>query len=126
MNLLIVDDNAKMRQLIKDYFVDEPYRVTECEDGAQALAEYEKTHPDWVLMDIQMPVMGGLEATRRIKAADPQARIIIVTQFDDAELRAEARKAGACDYVLKDDLGQLPQIFAGANRSNPAVHSPLP
>ena len=119
VKLLIADDSASTRQLIKDFFVEKTSAVSECADGAQALAAYERIHADWVLMDIQMPVMGGLEATRRIKAADPQARIIVVTEFADAELRAEARQAGACGYVLKDDLSQLPQIMAGANRSNP-------
>ena len=95
--------------------------MTECADGAQALAAYEKSRPDWVLMDIQMPVMGGLEATRRIKALDPLAQILIVTEFPDAELRTEARQAGACGYVLKDDLGQLGQMIAAGQPSNPAV-----
>ena len=119
MKLLIVDDSASMRQLIKDFFVEKTVQVTECADGAQALDAYERIHPDWVLMDIQMPVMGGLEATRRILAADPQVRVIVVTRFDDNDLRAEARQAGACGYVLKDDLSQLPQIVDGAKGTNP-------
>ena len=113
-----------MRQLIKDFFVEKTVQVTECVDGAQALDVYERIHPDWVLMDIQMPVMGGLEATRRILAAHPQARVIVVTRFDDNDLRAEARQAGACGYVLKDDLSQLPQIVDGAKGTNPAPCQP--
>jgi CheY-like chemotaxis protein len=121
VKLLIVDDNASMRGLIKDFFIQETVQVTECADGAQALAAYEKSRPDWVLMDIQMPVMGGLEAARRIKALDPLAQILIVTEFPDAELRTEARQAGACGYVLKEDLGQLGQMIAAGQTSNPAV-----
>ena len=61
-------------------------------------------HPDWVLMDLQRPHMGGLEATRRILAVDRTARVVIVTDDDDAHWRAAAIDAGACGYVVKEDL----------------------
>ena len=59
-----------------------------------------------------MQNVDGLEATRRILADDPQARIVIVTNYDDARLRETARNAGACDYVLKEDLLALPLVLA--------------
>ena len=55
-------------------------------------------------MDLQMERLSGIEATRRIRAAWPEARIVIVTEYDDQHWRAAARQAGACGYLLKDDL----------------------
>jgi DNA-binding NarL/FixJ family response regulator len=58
-------------------------------------------------MDIQMAVMDGLTATRRIRAVDPAARVIMVTDHDQSDLREAARQAGACGYVVKDNLPEL-------------------
>ena len=55
-------------------------------------------------MDLHMERLGGIEATRRIRAAWPEARILIVTEYDDEHWRAAARQAGACGYLLKEDL----------------------
>jgi len=106
-----------MRQMIRALVGDLAEEVTECEDGAQAIAAYASQQfsaADWVLMDLQMPHVGGLEATRRIRSAFPDARILIVTQFDDARWRAAASDAGACGYVLKDNLLDLRQRLTGA------------
>lgn len=83
----------------------------ECSDGSEALAAYTAHHPDWLLMDISMKEMDGLAATRQIIANYPEARIVIVTNYDDSDLRAEARAAGACAYVLKEDLSGLRHLI---------------
>lgn len=111
MTVLIVEDNEPMRQLLKKLMRDLTEDFTECDDGAQALDAYQRCHPDWVLMDIKMKMMDGLAATREIKAAFPEARIIIVTGYDDDRLRAAARSAGACGYVHKENLIELHQIL---------------
>ena len=107
MNLLIVDDNATVRQLIADIMAPFAGEIRECADGAEALPAYDAQKPDLVLMDIRMNVMDGIEATKRIRAADPAAKIIIVTDFDDDDLRLAAMHAGACAYALKDNLLDL-------------------
>ena len=115
MTVLIVEDNEAMRQMIKKLVGDLAEAVTECCDGAQALGAYRQHHPDWVLMDIKMKEMDGLAATREIKSAFPQARIIIVTGHVDARLSRAARRAGACAYVNKGNLLELRQILISKN-----------
>ncbi|HEX8999058.1 MAG TPA: response regulator transcription factor [Blastocatellia bacterium] len=109
MSLLIVEDNAKMRRMLKTLVDDLASPVHECADGAEALAVYAARRPDWVLMDIAMKDLDGLSATCQIKSAYPDAKIIIVTGYDEADLRQAAREAGACGYVLKENLIELRQ-----------------
>ena len=105
--ILIVDDHAEMRRMTKFFLRDLPFEFEECEDGADALDCYESSQPDWVLMDWEMKRMDGLEATRRIINKYPAAKVLMVTQYDDAELRSAAVEAGARGFVLKEDLQML-------------------
>ena len=107
MKILIVEDNAVMREMIKRMVGDLADEMSECEDGNQALAAYEARCPDWVLMDLEMPGMDGITATRRLIKTHPEARVIIVTDYSDEPLRAAARAAGACGYLLKENLIEL-------------------
>src|SRR5262245_55540478 len=104
MTLLIVDDNAQFRDLIKLVIADLAAEVSECADGDEAVAAYGARRHDWVLMDLQMARMGGIEATRRLVAADRTARVLIVTDYNDVYWRAAASEAGACGYILKENL----------------------
>lgn len=115
--ILIVEDNADMRRTIKDLLGDLG-EVYECSNGLEAFSAYSQYCPDWVLMDIKMAGMNGITTTRKIKAAYPDARIVIVTGYDDAELREAARRAGACEYVVKDDLTAISGILSGQNRDS--------
>ena len=111
MKILIVDDNASVRRLIRSIlppFASESY---ECANGADALTTYQAQRPDVVLMDTRMNEMDGIQATERIKAADRGARILIVTDYNDEELRRAAMRAGACGYVLKYNLLVLVQLL---------------
>jgi CheY-like chemotaxis protein len=103
MKVLIVDDNEKIRALVRDYLPASFDQISECADGADALDCYEANRPDWVLMDWEMRT-DGLTATRRIIKAHPKACILIVTQHNDDGLREAAIEAGARGFVLKDDL----------------------
>ena len=111
MHVLIVDDSREFRELLKTIVMGFADEVNECTDGSEAVAAYSAQRPDWVLMDLQMAGMGGLEATRRILAADRTARVLIVTQYDDAHWRAAAIAAGACGYVLKDNLLEVRRLL---------------
>jgi len=112
MKVLIVEDDHGMRQLIKRLVHDVADSIFECSDGRQALATYAEHLPDWVLMDIRMEPMDGLTATRQITAMWPDARVAIVTSYNDKSLREAAHEAGAREYVLKDDLHLLRSILA--------------
>jgi CheY-like chemotaxis protein len=113
-SLLIADDNDEMREMIRELLADLADAVYECCNGSQALTAYAAHQPDWVVMDLQMPELDGIRATKKIRAAFPTAQIVILTQYDDARYRAAALAAGACRYVLKDDLLQLRAVIAAA------------
>lgn len=112
MKLLIVEDNERIRQTIRSIVEDITDECFECADGSEALGMYERHHPDWVLMDLRMSKMDGIEATRQIKSSYPHANIVIVTDYDDVELRKVASRAGACDYVVKRELFDLRTILS--------------
>jgi CheY-like chemotaxis protein len=109
LKILIVDDNAAIRRLIASIVLPFTGEIRECADGADALTAYQAQRPDLVLMDICMKEVDGISAVKQIKAADPTAKIVIVTNYDDNALRQAAMRAGACGYVLKDSLLELCQ-----------------
>ena len=115
MNILIVEDSEQMRRMLKTLVKDLVECVFECGEGAGALLAYTQHRPDWVLMDIDLPEVDGISATRRIIAAHPEARVMMVTNYDDADLREAARRAGASEYVLKEDLIEIRRILAACN-----------
>jgi DNA-binding NarL/FixJ family response regulator len=116
--VLIVDDSQPMRELIKMTLAGVANIVGECSDGSEALAAYERLRPNWVLMDIEMKGMDGIAATKQIISAHPEAKIMIVTDHNDDNLRREAREAGACEYIVKEDLFGILDVLATAASPN--------
>jgi DNA-binding NarL/FixJ family response regulator len=102
--LLIVDDHALYRKGLRSMFELEPDMevVGEAGDGAESIEKVEALHPDVVLMDINMPGMDGMQATRRLADSYPGILIITLTMFKGEEHLREARRAGSSAYVLKD------------------------
>jgi two-component system, cell cycle response regulator DivK len=101
--ILVVEDQLDSRQIIRDMLAPTDYEITEAENGEEALAAITKQRPDLILMDVQMPIMDGYTATRRIKA-DPALRsipIIAVTSYALSGEEKNARAAGCDDYVPK-------------------------
>ena len=111
MTLIIADDNANMRSTIRSLIRGLAADVHECADGLEAVGTYDRVRPDWVLMDISMPRLDGITATQRIRALDPDARVVMVTDFNDPALQRAAEAAGAIAYVTKDDLSRLMEIL---------------
>lgn len=107
MRLLIAEDNEQMRGLIKTIMRDPTNSLFECADGESAVVMYDRLHPDFVLMDVEMKPVDGITATRLIKALHPEAKIIIVTDYGDKRTRAAAAQAGADGFVEKEDLVSL-------------------
>jgi len=99
-----------VRQLIAEIVQPVANEICECADGGDALPAYDALKPDMVLMDVVMKRIDGIEATRRIRKAHPNAKVIIVTDVDDDAVRQAARSAGACGYALKDNLLDLPRL----------------
>ena len=128
IRVLVADDQSMVRAGFRMLLAGEEDIdvVAEACNGNEAVAKAAKFEPSLILMDIRMPELDGLEATRRILAADPHARILILTTFDLDEYVYEALRAGASGFVLKDDspeqlLVAIRTVAAGDALLSPAV-----
>ena len=111
MKLLLVDDNERMRKVMKNIFSPFFEEVIECNDGIEAVKAFKQELPDWVVMDIKMKMMDGIEATAKIISSNPNAKVIIISQFDDDSTIDAAMKAGALEFVSKEDLSKVLDII---------------
>jgi DNA-binding NarL/FixJ family response regulator len=128
IRVLLVDDQRLMRDGLRTLLELEPdLRVIgEGSNGEEALTSYAELQPDVVLMDVRMPGMGGVEATRQICVHWPTARVIILTTFDEDEYVFEGLRAGALGYLLKAISGAelaaaIRTVVAGGALIDPAV-----
>jgi len=117
MKLLLVDDNDRLRGMMKSLYSPHFDEVIECEDGTEAVAAYNENHPDWVVMDIKMKRMDGIEATSKIVAAVPGAKIIVISQFNDESTIAAAKHAGAIEFISKENLSNVIEFINNHLRS---------
>ena len=122
--LLIADDHALVREGLRTMLSGEDgiQVMAEAVNGQEALSMCRQLRPDLVLMDVRMPVMDGLEATRRIKEELPKVGVVMVTMHENPDYLFEAIKAGAAGYVLKDASGER---LLGAVRRTLEGESPL-
>jgi DNA-binding NarL/FixJ family response regulator len=128
IRVLVADDQALVRSGFRMLLGGEADMeiVAEAGNGLEAVDKAARFEPTVVLMDIRMPELDGLEATRRILAADPTARVLILTTFDLDEYVYEALRAGASGFVLKDEppeqlLAAIRVVAAGEALLSPAV-----
>jgi two-component system, NarL family, response regulator DegU len=114
--LAIVDDHDLAREGLKDMLADEPdvEVIGEASNGREALLLCSRLKPDLMLMDVRMPEMDGLAATREIKQRYPSVSVLVVTMHENPDYLLEALKAGAAGYVLKD--AQQEEIVAAVRR----------
>ena len=108
IKILIVDDDSRFRRLIKGMFSREPEIdvIGEAENGQEAILKARELRPDLVLMDVRMPGMNGLEATRLLKNEMPGLKVIMLSIYDMDEYREAAKAAGADDYILKKHMNE--------------------
>jgi DNA-binding NarL/FixJ family response regulator len=128
IRVLVADDQSMVRAGFRMLLAEEPdiEVVAEASNGLEAVDKAARFRPTVVLMDIRMPELDGLEATRRILAADDTARILILTTFDLDEYVYEALRAGASGFVLKDDppeqlLAAIRTVAGGDALLSPAI-----
>jgi len=120
--MLIVDDEAPVRDLLSDYFVGRRFTVSTAADGEEALAAFARERPDVVLLDLRMPGLDGLAVLKRLREADPDVAVIMVTANEDVAVARETLSVGAFDYVAKPfDFDHLDRTVVTA-----MVHSAKP
>jgi DNA-binding NarL/FixJ family response regulator len=126
IRVLIVDDHQLIRDTLTDLFAatEDIEAVGQCADGSEVAEAVERTRPDVILMDLRMPRMDGLTATREVLAAHPEVRIIVLTGALTPRTAREAKGAGAVGYLLKaddpDDLpGHIRAVAAGGSAWSP-------
>ena len=119
--ILVVDDDKNICELLRLYLVKEGYNVTMVHDGGAALAEFDKLHPDLVLLDVMMPVMDGWEVCRKLRAKD-NTPIIMLTAKGETYDKVLGLELGADDYIVKpfDAKEVTARIKAVLRRSAPA------
>ncbi|BCX46400.1 hybrid sensor histidine kinase/response regulator [Haloferula helveola] len=108
---LIVDDHEKMRSLLRSLVGAGIPEIREAGNGAEGLDAFEEHRPDLVLMDIEMPVMDGISATRELVRRHPDAVVVVVTHHNDPAMHELALAAGARAFLLKTKLSQLPHLI---------------
>jgi len=103
MRILIVDDQPKVRAMLRALLAGMDLEFDEASNGSEAVERYACVSSDLVLMDVRMPVLDGIAATRRILASDTGAHIVVVTDYDDEDCRREAMAAGSRAFFWKGD-----------------------
>ena len=120
-SVLIVDDIPFVRKTLKQILLNLGFRIAgEAENGDEAVKLFQETKPDLVTMDLVMPIMNGVEATRRIIQSNPSAKIVILSAMMQENLVTEAIIAGAKDYIMKPfQTDEVSRILNNALQNNP-------
>lgn len=113
MRVLVVDDNDAVRKVLSDVLQEEGFEVVgRAIDGIEGVSLALSLSPDGILLDVRMPRMGGIDAAREILSRLPNVRIVMLSAYDDASLKAEAQAAGASAFLVKGcPLAELIDAF---------------
>lgn len=125
IKILLVDDHTVVRRGLHFFLCTQKdfEMVGEAENGKEAIGKVEQLQPDVVLMDLDMPVMDGIEATKYIKDHFPDIRVLVLTSFSDRDYVLPALQAGAAGYLLKDmKPDQIVEAIRGAYHGNIQLH----
>ena len=125
ITVLLVDDHEFVRQGVRSFLEARPEYVVvgEAGSGTQAVILAAEFAPDVVIMDLIMPDMDGVEATRQVKGISPRTQIVVLTSFHEDEFVFPALEAGATSYILKDvGMDELAEAIAGAARGEVTLH----
>jgi DNA-binding NarL/FixJ family response regulator len=102
IRVLLVDDRTEIREALSELLQDQGITIAGlASDGPQAVDAARDLRPDVVLMDLHLPTMSGLEATRRMRATDPRIPVVLLTAYDDPSMKRDASAAGALAYLVK-------------------------
>ena len=128
IKVMLVEDHVLVREGTRELLgrAEDIQVVAEAGDGEEAVRLVDEHHPDVILMDIALPKLNGLEATRRVKAANPEVAVLVLTAYDDDEYVFAFLEAGAAGYLLKDvstnDLIKaIRAVYAGESVLHPVV-----
>ncbi len=125
--ILLADDHALVRQGLKAFLEKQGFQVVaEVSDGQETLRSVEKTEPDVAIIDINMPVLNGVDAARELKKSSPRTKVVVLTQHDENQYVTESLRAGVSGYVLKsqaaDDLVQaIQEVCRGSIYLSPNI-----
>jgi two-component system, chemotaxis family, chemotaxis protein CheY len=119
--LLVVDDALFMRKMICGVAAEAGWQVVgEACNGVEAVSLYQQHRPDLVTMDLVMPIMGGLEALRQIRAGDPNAKVVVVTALDQKQSLMDSIRDGAIDFIVKPfERERVLALLAKLERAEP-------
>jgi two-component system, NarL family, invasion response regulator UvrY len=123
VGVLIVDDQAPFRRAAKMVMAATPGFdvIGEAESGEEAVELFDSLEPGLVLMDINLPGINGIEATRRITGAHPDATVLLLSTYQAADLPSGADSCGAAGYVNKEEFGPKVVLDLWASRDQPAT-----
>lgn len=112
--LLVVDDQAGVRRLLYETFLEDGYRVEQAAGGAEALQKAAACVPDLVLLDIKMPGMSGLEVLRELRKISPDLTVVMMTAYGELNIVNEAKSMGVVHYIVKPfDLNEVRYLIKG-------------
>lgn len=109
--VLMADGDARLRRITRQIIAGLASGIYEASNGVEAIEGVRAERPEWVLLDLHLNPMDGLQALARIKELIPETRVILTSRDDDSGLRSKALRRGACGYLLKENLHALPAFL---------------